>query len=168
MGIGSFNYIWKPALHFRAGRPHGIESIIMHSTEGRESGDLATLVGGDGRSVSVHWYVTRAGKVYHMVQDGNIANHAGNTVKVAYSNERSIGIEQEHFDGREDWPEAQLDAVAKLLAFLQQKHGMLPIVSHKVAAAPPGRKSDPEPYPWEVVRKKVVENMSTHWSANAV
>ncbi len=168
MDIKSFNYTWRPAQFFNAGRPQGIKSILLHSTEGREAGDLQTLIGGDGRKVSVHWYITRSGKIYHMVQDGDRANHAGATNMARYGNSQSIGIEHEHFDSREDWPAAQIEASAQLLTFLMQKHGELAIAFHKDVAVPPGRKSDPVGYPLATVKQRMATLKAFHWSAVAV
>lgn len=162
------NYIWKPAKNFRTGRRRALATIILHSTEGHKGGDLPTLIGGDGRQVSVHWYVTKDGGIYHFVQDADTAFHAGAVVAPKYSNDASIGIEQEHIDGQEPWPDLQLRTVANLVAFLKQKHGDLAITSHKVAAAPPGRKSDPEPYPWATFNAYVAAAMKLTWTAQTV
>lgn len=167
--ISNINYIWKPAKFFRRGRPGSIRSILLHSTCGTEPGDLATLEGHTDRQVSVHWYVTRTGKVYHFVQDGDVAWHAGLVISSQFSNEASLGIEQEHLDGRQDWPPVQIQAVANLVAFLRQKHGAgLVITSHAAAAAPAGRKVDPVDYPWSEFHQMNAAAMAVHWSATAV
>src|SRR5262245_725777 len=135
-----------------------IRNIILHSSDGRKAGDLATLTGED---VSAHWYVTRAGEIFHLVNDEDTAFHAGKVTKPRFfSNAATIGIEQEHFDpdpqaGRpnsEDWPETQIETVAELVAFLLQEHGLNSpddIKTHAEVAAPPGRKQDPFGYPFK-------------------
>jgi len=160
---GVISYIWKPARNFRKGRRRPIASLILHSTEGHKSGDIPTLIGGDGRQVSVHWYVTKTGEVWHFVQDVDTAFHAGAVVSPKYSNDASLGIEQEHIDGKEPWPDVQLQTVANLVAFLLQKHGELEIVSHAKAA--PGRKHDPEPYEWKKFHSYLEEAEKVMWSA---
>lgn len=163
--MATIRYIWKSAKNFRAGRRRKLASIIIHSTEGHLAGDLPTLIGGDSRKISVHWYVTRSGTIYHMVADADTAFHAGNTVSAQYSNDASIGIEQEHISGKDDWGDLQLRTVASLVAFLRQKHGSLEIVSHAKAAAPPGRKTDPIAYPWDKFHVLVLDALKLSWAA---
>ena len=71
------NYKWIPAAStaFKQGRGgFSVRSIIMHSTEGRCTGDISTLTGHDpGHNVSVHWYITRTGDTYHFVQNSDTA-----------------------------------------------------------------------------------------------
>lgn len=166
--MSELQYTWMPAKNFRAGRRRALSSIILHSTEGHRGGDIPTLVGGDGRQVSVHWYVQSDGKIIHFVQDSDTAFHAGAVVDPKYSNDGSVGIEQEHIDGKEPWPDIQLQTVANLVAFLFQKHGPLEIISHKLAAFPPGRKSDPEPYPWQKFNALLAEARKQTWTVKQV
>lgn len=173
MTTGTISYIFKQAQDFRRGR-HGanILSLILHSTDGREEGDIETLTGDHG--VSVHWYVTRAGKIYHFVQDADAAFHVGTAISPNFSNDASIGIEQEHFDpshnrpGGEDWPDQQIEAVAKLAAALQQKHGPLQIRGHKDVAVDAhghlGRKEDPANYPFPKFNELVTRFSATSWT----
>lgn len=160
-------YIWKPAVSFTPGRTRPIKSIVLHSTDGREPGDVATLT---GPKVSVHWYVTRAGKVYHFVQDADTAYHAGKvTDGTRYSNAATLGIEQEHFDGQEDWPSAQVQMVANLVVFLRQKHGAgLVVVSHAQIASPPGRKVDPVDYPWNDLHNYAEAASQQTWTVQQI
>jgi N-acetylmuramoyl-L-alanine amidase len=150
--MNTLKYTWTPAAEgdFAAGR-HGqtIQSIILHSTCGSKAGDIQTLTGHTDRQVSVHWYVTKAGEIYHFVQDADTAYHAGVVIDPRYSNSCSLGIEQEN-NGSEPYPDIQVQTVAKLVAALKQKHGLnLEVTAHAHAAAPPGRKTDPAAYPWD-------------------
>lgn len=165
---GTLPYIWLAAQHFRHGRPGKPQSIILHATEGHKDSDLQTLVTGDGRNVSVHWYVLRDGTIYHMVQDGDIANHAGAVMQTKYSNSFSLGIEQEHIAGEDDWPDIQVQTTARICAFLQQQYGPIEITSHAHAAAPSGRKTDPEGYPWTTFYAALETAKQTTWSASQV
>lgn len=117
----TIEYIWRSAQAFRVGRVSAIQGIILHSTDGHEAGDINTLTGPE---VSVHWYVTRTGKVYHFVQDKDTAFHAGKVIALKYSNAATLGIEQEHIDGDQDWPAVQIDTVGQLCAFLIQRHDL--------------------------------------------
>jgi hypothetical protein len=102
----------KQAHASRKGRRLPIRNIVLHSSDGRKDGDLATLTGDD---VSAHWYVTRAAEVFYLVNDEDTAFHAGKVFNPDFfSNDATIGIEQEHFDPdgkkkNEDWPDAQID-----------------------------------------------------------
>lgn len=108
-------------------------------------GDLGTLT---GLLVSAHYYVTRGGRVMQLVREADTAFHAGRVWRPDGSNAASIGIEQEHVDGLQDWPEAQLRAVGALVADIRRRRGDLPVLSHAAVAFPPGRKRDPLAYPW--------------------
>lgn len=146
---------WRPALAFRAGRRRRLESIILHASDGREAGDIETLT---GAYVSSHYYVTRAGHVWQFVREADTAYHAGVVLKNCWSNAATIGIEQEHVDGRQDWPEAQLRAVANLVSDIRRRNpGPMPVLGHATVAAPPGRKIDPAGYPWAELHKYVTE-----------
>lgn len=165
---GVIRYKWMQAAFHKARGAAKISSIILHATEGHCSGDIPTLVGGDRRSVSVHWYVERDGTIVHFVQNNEIANHAGAVTKPLYDNAHSLGIEQEHLDNHEDWPDVQIRACANLCAFLLQQYGAIPIVYHKDVAFPAGRKSDPQVYPRAAFDAYVKTAQALHWSAVAV
>jgi len=140
-------YYWKQATSYKSGRTSKVESIILHSTDGRSAaGDIETLTEGP---VSVHWYVERSGKVHHFVANSDTAYHVGIVNDPAYSNAASVGIEQQHIDGQQDWPDTQVKAVAMIVAKLRQDYGQLPVKSHAEVAKPAGRKVDPQNYPWD-------------------
>lgn len=148
-------FVRRQAHAYKKGRSLPIRNIVLHSSDGRKGGDLETLTGDD---VSAHWYVTRAGEVYHLVSDEDTAYHAGKVFNPDFfSNSATIGIEQEHFDPddgkpNEDWPDAQIDRVAQLVAYLMQEHGLNApddIKTHAQIAKPKGRKQDPYGYPFE-------------------
>ena len=139
---------WLPATAYRKGRRRRIGAIILHSSDGSVEGDLATLT---GPRVSAHYYVTRCGHLYQLVREADTAYHAGTVRKDSWSNAATIGIEQEHRDGLQDWPAAQVRAVAELVADIRRRRGELPVLSHAVVAAPRGRKQDPAGYPWALL-----------------
>jgi hypothetical protein len=149
------------------GRNYPIRNIVLHSSDGRESGDVETLTGDD---VSSHWYVTRTGKVYHFVADGDTAYHAGKVFKPEYfSNGAAIGMEQEHIDKKEGWPDVQIDKVAQLVAYLLQSNNLKnvdDIKTHAKIAKPEGRKIDPYKYPFEDFFAKVDEYLEDTWSVS--
>ena len=163
---GVIKYIWKPAdsRHFQAGRSgRGIAGIILHSTCGKLHGDIETLTVGE-REVSSHWYVTRTGEVYHFVQNADTAYHVGAVVDQFWSNSRTLGIEQEHLDGLEDWPDIQVQTTAALCVAL----GPYLIRHHSQVCAPPGRKVDPVAFPsivfWKAYDAAVQVKRGAGWT----
>lgn len=131
-----------------------IALIVLHHTGGSMPGDLNWLTSKESR-ISADFLVTKAGLIYKLNPQLSVYQtwHAG---KSAWNgrkncNDFSIGIEQEHRPG-EAWTDAQLHACAKLCAWLVERFGLKledhPIQSHAAVALPPGRKSDPENFPW--------------------
>ena len=163
----TIRYRFKEARSFRRGRIRPIQNIILHSTDGHEEGDIATLTRG---AVSVHWYVTKDGRIFHFVQDRDTAFHAGVVVSAAFSNASTIGIEQEHIDGAEEWQSEQIETVARLTAFLLQRHHLDigDIHTHAHVAFPPGRKQDPLHYPFDRFFELVQQNLDVEWDAEEI
>lgn len=129
-----------------AGANHPV-CIVLHATAGREAGDLAVLRGQTSREVSVHLYITKKGIIHHLVSFNRPAWHAGASAWNGHVglNDESIGIELENLnDGKDPYPEAQLDALDNALAWIDALRGdELAIVTHAAVATPKGRKSDP-------------------------
>ncbi len=173
--IHSVRYIWYPAKvhNYRHGRLHEVQSVILHSSCGRESGDLELLTGKLYTQVSANWYINRAGMVYHLVSDSDTAFHAGNVSQPRFANSASVGIEMEHFDPDkfhpkgEDWPCIQVEQASRVCAYLLKKFDLSPedIFSHAYIADPPGRKSDPVNFPWQCFHNKLDANLKYDWKA---
>lgn len=136
-------------------RPRGVvpSLIVLHSTCGAYDGALRWLC--SPRSlVSAHFIVARdGGRAAQIVPTERAAWHAGVSRWDGreHVNNWSVGIEMEHIDGEEDWPEEQLRVVAVLCAQLIDIYGIEPdaIVSHAEVAVPAGRKVYPVDFPWE-------------------
>lgn len=114
-------------------------------------GDLATLKNDSvplAQRVSAHYYVTRAGIIYQLVDDNREAWHAGDSSLAGVDNVNrfSLGIETEHRIGQ-DWPAPQLDSLTWLcrLKMSQYMIGTPRVVSHRAIA--PDRKVDPSDSP---------------------
>ena len=170
--MSTLKYKWIPATTFTPGRIRDIACIILHSTDGHQAGDIATLTGQTGRKVSAHWYINKSGDIFHFVQDCDTAWHAGLVFDTAYGNAGSIGIEQEHMDGEEPWTPVQIQAAANLCAFLTQRHripvgdnGHHNIFSHADVAKPRGRKVDPQNYPWATFWQLYAAALANKWEA---
>jgi N-acetylmuramoyl-L-alanine amidase len=108
--------------------------IVIHAIGGpscKADGTLFSKVGGNAESwklyfakdptLSIHYIVDREGGVAADVPDDEIANHAlGN-------NSHSIGIELVNDgDGKDPYPAAQLDALAKLVSGLLTRYYLTP------------------------------------------
>jgi N-acetyl-anhydromuramyl-L-alanine amidase AmpD len=140
-----------------------VRYIVMHDTESGTDSAEAIATSWSGGHIAAHFIVDKQGRVIQCVPIDAIAHHAG---PADYgSNDRygiwperddeigrsgdgdyamnawSIGIEivHEHYDG--PYPEAQLDAVDRLVAEIDQAVGHSPeIIDHKAWAG--GRKQD--------------------------
>jgi N-acetylmuramoyl-L-alanine amidase len=115
--------------------------------------------------VSSHYLISRAGKIMQLVNDNNIAWHAGfsNWFDFKNLNKNSIGIELEnkgHQYGYQDFPNKQIRELIKILKILKKKFKIqnINITGHSDIA--PHRKIDPgEKFPW----KKLYKNDLVIW-----
>lgn len=104
------------------------EYIVLHYTGGGEEGALQHL-SSDTSNVSAHYLIDKDGKVYQLADDNSVVYHAGN---LDY-NHKSIGIEFEMLDGKDEMTDAQKEIGAKLVSQLQAKY-KIPydkIIAHK-------------------------------------
>jgi N-acetyl-anhydromuramyl-L-alanine amidase AmpD len=109
--------ILEPALPHAYTPTNGrsIKQMVIHSTGGSKAGDLIALTGREkGRGkISIHVYATRAGELYQIVKDKDIAYHAGacNYLGILDWNIHSLGLEFENRnDGKQGYTDAQLEA----------------------------------------------------------
>lgn len=148
--------VWYPSPNYSSRRGSPIKAIILHHTgPGGVGAALSWLVSKDS-GVSAHYVVDREGKIYQLVKESDKAWHCGQSELhgVKDINPISIGIEIVG-DGKQEFTEAQYDAVAFLCKMLKVKHSIEDkwIVGHKDIA--PGRKFDPHPFDWEKLRSKI-------------
>jgi N-acetylmuramoyl-L-alanine amidase len=143
-----------------AARPKGMkpEVIVLHSTACAYRVAVRWLCD-PASEVSAHFVVGRDGRIMQLVPLARTAWHAGVSEWRGRPrvNAFSIGIEMEHFDGRQDWPVVQLQAVAALCRVLMARYKipMEHLVSHAEIARPHGRKVDPRAFPWARLREMV-------------
>ncbi|MFD5325072.1 N-acetylmuramoyl-L-alanine amidase [Streptomyces sp. NPDC127092] len=108
-----------------ADRPNqsvGIRQIVIHDTEGGYDGSLATLTNPDVKA-SAHYLVRASdGLVTQMVENRNLAWHAGNWTL----NMHSIGVEHEGYAIKAGswYTESQYASTAALVKFLAGKYGI--------------------------------------------
>lgn len=120
-------------------------SLLIHATQGTrgssfdgEARYLAT-----SRTVGAHLLTGRNGQIAQIVPTALRAHHAGQTL-YTWRNNTSIGIET-HWTFGEPWPQAGTDALTWLVRRLMRQY-TIPVAriqSHRFAALPKGRKSDP-------------------------
>lgn len=117
------------------------KSIVIHTT----NGDVGTAFENEAiflqesKKVGAHYLVSKDNRIAQIVPLTHQAYHAGWVRNPMYSNKFSIGIEV-HFTPKEGrWTLVQLHALTWLVRTLPR----VPLVTHRFAAIPPGRKIDP-------------------------
>ena len=146
-----------------------VSALILHYT-GMPTGEAALKLLCDPiAEVSAHYFVWEDGMILQLVPEARRAWHAG---KSSWSgetdlNSASIGVEivnPGHDGDCPPFPDAQMDAVAKLAADICRRHRIRAerVLAHSDIA--PGRKRDPgEIFPWEKLHAHGVG----HWVAPA-
>ncbi len=149
--------------HFQVGTSSRVRMVVLHATAGTAPGDFNWLRNGGGQTrntwVSIHYYIDKAGNISQMVEDQNIAWHAGPSTwivdgrRINYytgCNPVSIGIELSNLNtGRDPYPSAQYNAALWLTRRLVAQYNVPrnQLVRHLDIA--PGRKTDPAGFPWQ-------------------
>lgn len=151
---------WRTAGH---GPMKALQTIVCHHTAGPRTGDtpsLAVVIRGraDLPGPLAQLYLSRAGAVY--IVAAGLAYHAGPVLLASYGNASAIGIEAEA-TGVDPWPEAQLDAYARLVAALVRHYKLPParVLGHKEVCSPPGRKIDPN-FDMNTFRARVARHLA--------
>lgn len=152
---------WFPAVEtaYTATNGRRIDMLVMHATAGRETGDLYTLSGRDKTHlVSTHYYITKAGACYQLVRDRDIAWHAGVTWWQGEedANRYSIGVELENLqNGRDPYPQVQMQVTTTLVRAKVKQYDIPEsrLVTHAQIAQPPGRKTDPDGFNMDMLRR---------------
>lgn len=135
-------------------RKKKVSLIVLHHTGGAVHGAVSWLTNPISK-VSADFVISRTGKIWKLNPDLHSLYtwHAGRSIWKLFKdvNKFSVGIEMEHFVG-EDWPEVQVESVAKLCVWLLKEFSLdvnnKVIQSHRAVAWPFGRKTDPEGFPW--------------------
>lgn len=125
-----------------------IDTIVVHSTYNTMSQDPYSLEGClqqfNDYQVSAHYIIDRSGKIYRLVEEKNIAYHAGVSKMPdgrTNVNGFSIGIELMIKENSDHPTDGQYDALNFLISDIKKRHGIKYVVGHKDIA--PGRKTDP-------------------------
>lgn len=138
------------------GKARTIDTIVLHSSynpNGDDAYGVSELVKiYEGYTVSAHYLIDRGGKIYRLVEDKNIAYHAGASKMPDGRkdvNDFSIGIEMMNKEDTE-YTKAQYEAINDLIAYLKQKHSIKYVVGHGDIA--PTRKTDPWNFDWKKLK----------------
>ncbi|EKE15550.1 MAG: hypothetical protein ACD_11C00145G0023 [uncultured bacterium] len=132
-----------------------IDTIIIHSTYNSLGGDeysvdkIVNIY--KSYEVAAHYLIARDGSVYKLVDENNIAYHAGVSKTPDGRNDVnkfSIGIEMigNKTDGYTD---SQYDAVSDLVKKIKKSHSIKYVLGHKDIA--PERKTDPWKFDWDKI-----------------
>ncbi len=134
--------------HFDERNDTPISAIVLHHTAMLQTAvEVGEFFQRPSAKVSSHYIVDRDGSLVRAVPDDKRAWHAGRSEfqGVGDVNTFSIGIEICNVgDGLEPYPEAQVQAVVKLVAWLAQtyKVPLDRLTRHRDVAVPAGRKRD--------------------------
>lgn len=131
-----------------------VTMIVLHYTGTEDAESAIALLRDPAAGVSSHYLVAEDGNVLRLVAEEKRAWHAGRSHwrGVRDVNSASIGIEianPGHQWGYRPFPEAQVDAVIRLVDDIKRRHAITRgnIVGHSDIA--PDRKDDPgEMFPW--------------------
>ncbi len=161
--------VWRPSPNFST-RSGTISMVVIHTCEGAYSGCWGWLgntragasahyvVSGDGREVSQ--LVRESAKAWHVGAAYDCSRNSGKRCDLngVQANNFTVGIEHAGFGSQASWPEAQLDASARLVCDITQDHGIprdrFHIVGH--GQLQPWDRTDPgRNWPWTSYLNKV-------------
>ncbi len=134
-----------------------VKFVILHYTE-MEFLDALEKLCDENASVSSHYLIHKNGTIYNLVDDNNIAWHAGKSFwqGIEKLNDHSIGIEIDNL-GNEPFTDEQMEACIKLCKYLQEKYDIESrnIIGHSDIAV--NRKWDPGIFfDWELLLKNII------------
>jgi len=139
----------------RKKRPNkSIKIIIIHYTGMQSERESMIRLRNPRSKVSSHFVINQNGKIYRLVQDNQIAWHAGKSSWAQYKNlnKNSIGIElvnKGHQFGYTNFKKKQLSSLTKICKSLIKKYKIKKknVIGHSDVS--PLRKIDPgEKFPW--------------------
>ncbi len=131
-----------------------VDTIVIHHTAADTLGGTVKWFVDPKSQVSAHYVIGRDGSIVQQVSTFARAWHAGvsrDQSGRSNVNDFSIGIELVNVgDGKEPYPEEQIEALHHLIAVLKRRFPKISqVTSHKFIAQPPGRKNDPRGFPWD-------------------
>jgi hypothetical protein len=113
--------IYRQARFYTRGRSRAIDTIVIHTTEGRYNGAISWFRDPNNQyKTSAHYVIQSSdGEITQMVKESDTAHHVRNY------NSRSIGIEHEAFIAQSSWyTDAMYRSSASLVRYLCEKHNI--------------------------------------------
>ena len=143
-------------------RLRDIQYLIIHYTGMQSARVSMKRLKNPNSKVSCHYLIDRNGQIYKMIDDANIAWHAGKSKwkNIKNLNKYSIGIEIQnkgHFINYQNFPKKQISSLIVLIKSLLKKYKIKKnnVLGHSDIA--PLRKKDPgEKFPWNFLSSKGV------------
>ena len=154
--------LYSPNYNHKKRSSKKITSIIIHYTGMQSERESLKRLLSSSSKVSCHYLINRSGKIFRLVEDQNIAWHAGKSMWGKYKNlnKNSIGIElvnKGHRHGYQTFTKIQIKRLVELCKYLKRKYRIKNklILGHSDIA--PLRKVDPgEKFPWGYLSLKGV------------
>ena len=148
------NSIYSPNFYKRKRSVKSVKLVVIHYTGMQSERESIKRLCNPESKVSSHYLITQSGIIYRLVEDNQVAWHAGKSCWRKYKNlnKNSIGIElvnKGHEFGYTNFKNKQLFSLIKICKILIQKYKIKKgnIVGHSDIA--PLRKIDPgEKFPW--------------------
>jgi N-acetyl-anhydromuramyl-L-alanine amidase AmpD len=152
----------KMSTGFKTVISRNINAVIIHSVfnnSGGEIYDIDLIIKQFARyGVSAHYVIGREGEIYRLVDEKNVAYHAGKSSlpdgRTAV-NSCSLGIEMV-CSFTEPINEQQMDALVELTKNIQSRYKIKYVLRHSDIA--PGRKTDPWNFDWEKYLLQIKSN----------
>ena len=152
--------LYSPNFNHKRRSSKNITSIIIHYTGMQSERESLKRLTSSRSKVSCHYLINRKGKIFRLVEDQNIAWHAGKSMWGKYKNlnKNSIGIElvnRGHRYGYQTFTRIQIKRLIELCKYLKRKYRIKNklVLGHSDIA--PLRKIDPgEKFPWGYLSSK--------------
>lgn len=132
-----------------------IDTIVVHSSYNSLGGDIYDVEKiieiYKSYGVSPHYIITREGKIYRLVDDKNIAYHAGESkVPDGRTNVNNFSIGIEMVNSKTEGPSgAQYEALKRLIKEIKSDYDIKYTLGHSDIS--PGRKDDPWKFNWDKI-----------------
>lgn len=133
-----------------------IDTVVIHSSYdliGSEKYSVSgTIKEYEQYGVSPHYLIDRQGTIYRLVDDVNIAYHAGESQMPdgrTNVNAFSIGVEILNTE-QDQYTDAQYQSMKNLIVYLKERYPIKYVVGHNDIA--PGRKTDPWNFDWKKLK----------------
>jgi hypothetical protein len=133
-----------------------IDTIIIHSSYnavGSDPHSVDDIINKEYKpnGVSPHYIIGRDGTIYRLVEDKNIAYHAGESkLSDGRTNVNNFSIGIEVVETKSESPSAaEYAALKNLISYLKGKYNIKHVLGHSDIA--PGRKDDPWNFDWKKI-----------------